>query len=391
MQLAREGKDLGMECFVLDDGWFGHRDNDRSSLGNWTVNQKKFPHGLAHFSEQLHAMGMQFGLWFEPEMVSPDTALYHDHPDWVVHHPYPRVSIARGQYVLDFANPEVVENIYQQIVKILRTCQVDYVKWDMNRNITEAYSAYLKQQGLPQGEFFHRYITGVYHLYAKLLQAFPDLLIEGCASGGGRFDLGILYYSPQIWPSDDSDAAERIDIMTGTLLAYPLSTFSNHVSAVPNSQVRRNTSLKFRQDLASFGPLGYELDLNQLSSDEKEQINDQIDWYKKRRQLLVNGTFRQLISLKDKNKFAWEVEAGSNQMVGFFRKLAKPNEALDQYFSLPNSNNMQTYSINHDLVVSGRVLKNFGLREPYQFNGSNGDTAQVSDDFQSYLYEIKQV
>lgn len=324
-------------------------------------------------------------------MVSPDTALYHDHPDWVVHHPYPRVSIARGQYVLDFANPEVVENIYQQIVKILRTCQVDYVKWDMNRNITEAYSAYLKQQGLPQGEFFHRYITGVYHLYAKLLQAFPDLLIEGCASGGGRFDLGILYYSPQIWPSDDSDAAERIDIMTGTLLAYPLSTFSNHVSAVPNSQVRRNTSLKFRQDLASFGPLGYELDLNQLSSDEKEQINDQIDWYKKRRQLLVNGTFRQLISLKDKNKFAWEVEAGSNQMVGFFRKLAKPNEALDQYFSLPNSNNMQTYSINYDLVVSGRVLKNFGLREPYQFNGSNGDTAQVSDDFQSYLYEIKQV
>ena len=314
------------------------------------------------------------------------------HPDWIVRHPYNRFSVGRSQYVLDFANPEVVDNIYKQMGKVIETAQVDYIKWDMNRNITEAYSPYLNKSGYLQGEFFHRYIQGVYKLYAKLLTRFPDLLIEGCASGGGRFDLGILYYSPQIWPSDDSDAAERLDIMSGTLLAYPLSTFSNHVSAVPNDQIKRITSLKFRQNVACFGPLGYELDLGKLSTEEKNQIKNWIRWYKENRKLLVNGTFDQLLKFDpSQNTYAWSVSNSNKQIVGFYRKLARPNETLDQYLPLKHLNDHQKYQINSDQMVSGRVLQKFGLREPYQFNASNPDTAQISGDFQSYLYQIKTI
>ena len=392
LKLATQAKQLGIECFVLDDGWFGKRDSDNSSLGNWTVDRKKFPQGLDHFSAQVHKLGMKFGLWFEPEMVSADTELYQEHPDWVVRHPYKRYSVGRRQYVLDFANPAVVDNIYQHMAKIIENAQVDYIKWDMNRNITEAYSPYLHSINHPQGEFFHRYIQGVYHLYAKLLTSFPDLLIEGCASGGGRFDLGILYYSPQIWPSDDSDAAERLDIMSGTLLAYPLSTFSNHVSAVPNDQVKRITSLKFRQNVACFGPLGYELDLGKLSTEEKNQIKNWIRWYKENRKLLVNGTFDQLLKFDpSQNTYAWSVSNSNKQIVGFYRKLARPNETLGQYLPLKHLNDHQKYQINSDQMVSGRVLQKFGLREPYQFNASNPDTAQISGDFQSYLYQIKAI
>lgn len=392
LKLAKEANKLGIECFVLDDGWFGKRDSDNSLLGNWTVDKRKFPQGLDHFSAQVHKMGMKFGLWFEPEMVSPDTELYNMHPDWIVRHPYNRFSVGRSQYVLDFANPEVVDNIYRQMEKVIETAQVDYIKWDMNRNITEAYSPYLNKSGYSQGEFFHRYIQGVYKLYAKLLTSFPDLLIEGCASGGGRFDLGILYYSPQIWPSDDSDAAERLDIMSGTLLAYPLSTFSNHVSAVPNDQVKRITSLKFRQNVACFGPLGYELDLGKLSTEEKNQIKNWIRWYKENRKLLVNGTFDQLLKFDpSQNTYAWSVSNSNKQIVGFYRKLARPDETLDQYLPLKHLNDQQKYQINSDQLVSGRVLQKFGLREPYQFNASNPDTAQISGDFQSYLYQIKAI
>ena len=392
LKLAAQANQLGIECFVLDDGWFGKRDSDNSSLGNWTVDKRKFPQGLDHFSAQVHKMGMKFGLWFEPEMVSADTELYNMHPDWVVRHPYKRYSVGRRQYVLDFANPAVVDNIYQQMAKIIEDAQVDYIKWDMNRNITEAYSPYLYSINHPQGEIFHRYIQGVYKLYAKLLTSFPDLLIEGCASGGGRFDLGILYYSPQIWPSDDSDAVERLDIMSGTLLAYPLSTFSNHVSAVPNDQVKRITSLKFRQNVACFGPLGYELDLGKLSTEERNQIKNWIRWYKENRKLLVNGTFDQLLKFDpSQNTYAWSVSNSNKQIVGFYRKLARPNETLDQYLPLKHLNDHQKYQINFDQMVSGRVLQKFGLREPYQFNASNPDTAQISGDFQSYLYQIKTI
>lgn len=390
LNLAKEAKKLGIECFVLDDGWFGKRNNDASSLGDWTVNKEKFPLGLDHFSNEIHKMGMQFGLWFEPEMVSPDASIYEKHPDWVVRHPYTRAAIGRNQYVLDFANPKVVDDIFNQMSKILNTVKIDYIKWDMNRHISEAYSPYLAKNNRPQGEFYYRYIQGVYNLYYKLLNSYPDLLIEGCASGGGRYDLGIMFYSPQIWPSDDSDSGERLDIMSGTLLAYPLSTFSNHVSAIPNHQTGRKTSLKFRQNFNLFGPLGYELDLNKLTDQEKEAIKNHISWYKEKRNLLVNGKFNQLLPIgDDKNIYSWSVGNNNEQVIGFYRKLARPNETLDHYLKLSNLDDDSEYIVNDGKILHGKFLKKIGIRFPYQLNGWNQKTAQLAGDFQSYIYDIK--
>lgn len=391
LTLAQQAKQLGMECFVVDDGWFGHRDDDRTSLGDWRMDRRKFPNGIAHFSEQIHDLGLQMGLWFEPEMVSPDTPLYRDHPDWVVRHPYPRMSIGRGQYVLDFANPAVVEAIYIQIKPVITAAKLDFIKWDMNRNITEAYSPYLANKGLPQTEFFHRYILGAYDLYRRILTDFPDLLIEGCAGGGGRFDLGVLFYSPQMWPSDDSDAVERLSILSGTAMAYPLSAFSNHVSAVPNAQVGRKTPLTMRQNVCDFGPLGYELDITKLPADELAAIKQNIAFYQQHRELLVNGDFRQLGSIEpDANTVAWSVAnpAKTELFVGFYRKLATPNSAVLNHFKVPTVAADRNYRIDDGPVVSGQLLQSFGLREPYQFNGANAATAELRGDFQSHIYHL---
>lgn len=394
LALAQQGKQLGMECFVLDDGWFGHRDDDRSSLGDWQVDRRKFPDGLGTFADKIHDLGLQFGLWFEPEMVSPGSHLYQQHPDWVVRHPYPRIAIGRGQYVLDFANPQVVDDVYQQMKSIIEQTQLDYIKWDMNRNITEAYSPYLKTIKRPQTEFFHRYILGVYDLYTRLLTDFPKLLIEGCAGGGGRYDLGILFYSPQIWPSDDSDAVERLKIQTGTLLGYPLSSFSNHVSASPNDQTGRVTSIKMRQDVCLFGPLGYELDLNALSKNDQAAIRAHIAFYKAHRQLLTHGQFFQLFPVQpNQNEVAWGVANADHTefFIGFYRVLTRPNSAAVSHFLITQVKADQQYMINDEGPVSGRVLQQFGLREPYQFNGANHGQAQVKGDFQSYIFHLQAV
>ncbi|WP_057823716.1 alpha-galactosidase [Lapidilactobacillus concavus] len=391
LSLATTAKELGMECFVVDDGWFGKRNNDRTSLGNWQVNREKFPNGIGSFATKIHDMGLELGIWFEPEMVSPDTDLFRDHPDWVVRHPYERTSIGRGQYVLDFANPAVVRAIYAQMKPTIEETHLDYIKWDMNRNITEAYSQYLRTEKRPQTEFFHRYIMGIYDLYRMILTDFPNLLIEGCAGGGGRYDLGILFYSPQIWPSDDSDAVERLSILSGTTLAYPLSSFSNHVSAVPNDQVKRITPLQMRQNVCDFGPLGYELDITQISEEERRAIMQNISFYKKNRQLLVNGHFQQLMSVDPQtNTVAWGVYNNdrSEAFIGFYRKLARPNAGVLHYFKVPFLDAQLKYQINAEETVSGEILKNFGLREPYQFNGANEDTAQAVGDFQSFIYHL---
>lgn len=393
LELAQSSKELGIECFVVDDGWFSNRDSDRSSLGDWYCDTRKFPDGLKSFADKIHKMNLQLGIWFEPEMVSPDSHLYKKHPDWVVRHPYKRISIGRGQYVLDFANPEVVENIYQQMRKVIEETKLDYIKWDMNRNITEAYSTYLEQKGLNQTEFFHRYILGVYELYTKILSEFPNVLIEGCAGGGGRYDLGILYYSPQIWPSDDSDAVERLQIQSGTLLAYPLSSFSNHVSVTPNHQVGRMTSLKMRQDTAMFGPLGYELDVNAMDSQERKEIAERIAFYKEHRELLTFGTFRQLIELeKSNNEYCWIVydEQTGEGIIGFYRVLARPNPSTLEYISVPFVSESEVYQVNNE-KISGKLLKEVGIRKPYQFNGANHAMAQVKGDYQSFIYYIKAV
>lgn len=388
--LAAESQALGMECFVLDDGWFGKRDNDRSSLGDWVPDPAKFPNGIGHFAKQIHDLGLQLGVWFEPEMVSPDSQFYQKHPDWVVRHPYERISVGRGQYVLDFANPAVVEAIFAAIKKVIVETDLDYIKWDMNRNITEAYSPYLADEGIPQTEFFHRYILGVYALYQKILTEFPEILIEGCAGGGGRYDLGILFYSPQIWPSDDSDAVERLQIQTGTLLGYPMSSFSNHVSACPNHQVGRNTSLAFRQSVAMFGPLGYELDLFSLSAAEKQAIKEQIIFYKAHRQLLTYGAFYRMTDLSQKNEVVWGVSHQEEALIAYFRILAEANPAAEAFIPVPFIDLDRSYLLENE-QLSGKVLKQIGLRKPYLFNAVNHQTAQVTGDFQSFVYQIKAI
>lgn len=392
LTLAAEGKKLGIECFVLDDGWFGQRDNDRVSLGDWFEDSRKFPKGIAAFAKDIHDLDLQFGLWFEPEMVSPVSELYKKHPEWVVRHTDSRrIAIGRGQYVLDFSNPEVVEAIYQQMKKIISATRLDYIKWDMNRNITQAYSNYLKQQKIDQAEFFHRYILGVYRLYERILSEFPEVLIEGCAGGGGRYDLGILFYSPQIWPSDDSDPVERLAIQSGTLLGYPLSSFSNHVSAAPNHQVQRQTSLEMRTNVAMFGPLGYELNLFELSEQEQDQIKKDIHFYKKHRALLTFGRFYQLTDIINQpNEYGWAVfdEELGQGIVCFYRILTEANSSNREFIKLPFVNENESYLVNGE-KLSGNVMNCLGIRKPYQFNSVNGDKAQVRGDYQSFVYELQ--
>ncbi|MGL9730108.1 alpha-galactosidase [Enterococcus sp. DIV0756] len=392
LRLAAEGKKLGIDCFVLDDGWFGQRDSDRVSLGDWFEDSRKFPKGIATFAKDIHDLDLQFGLWFEPEMVSPESELYKKHPEWVVRHTNSqRIAIGRGQYVLDFSNPEVVETIYQQMKNIISATKLEYIKWDMNRNITQAYSSYLKQQKIDQAEFFHRYILGVYRLYERILSEFPDVLIEGCAGGGGRYDLGILFYSPQIWPSDDSDPIERLAIQSGTLLGYPLSSFSNHVSAAPNHQVQRQTSLEMRTNVAMFGPLGYELNIFELSEQEQEQIKKDILFYKKHQALLTFGRFYQLTDiLNQPNEYGWAVydEVQGQGIICFYRILTEANSSNREFIKLPFVKENESYLVNGE-KLSGNVMNRLGIRKPYQFNSVNGDKAQVKGDYQSFVYKLK--
>lgn len=395
LELAKIVKELGMECFVIDDGWFGNRNNDQSSLGDWYVNQTKFPNGLKGFAKDIENLGLDLGIWFEPEMISPDSKLYHDHPEWVVGHLAPRKAIARNQYVLDFSDPEVIDNVFNQMKKIIEEANVKYIKWDMNRNITEAYSNYLQQKNIDQTEFFHRYILGLYDLYERITSNFPNILIEGCAGGGGRYDLGILYYSPQIWVSDDSDAIERLKIQFGTAMAYPLSSLSNHVSVVPNHQTGRIVPLQTRYNVAMFGSLGYELDLDKLNDNERKIIKEQIIDYKKYRNLILNGDFYKIISPfeQDQNEVAWAIinEDKSEAIVGIYYILTKPNNKPYEYIRLPFLNDDKYYCINNEDVISGELIKKIGLKKPYQFNGANEIMAQLKGDFQSWIFYIKEV
>lgn len=279
MKIVNAAKTLGIEMFVLDDGWFGHRNDDKTSLGDWFVDPQKFPNGLAHLADRIHAQKMQFGLWFEPEMISIDSELYQNHPDWMIGAPNRQLSPGRNQFVLDMSRTEVVDYLFEAMSKIITSTKLDYIKWDMNRNITEMFGASLAAN--EQLEMPHRYILGVYQLYNRLITAFPSVLFESCASGGGRFDLGMMYYAPQAWTSDDTDAVERMHVQFGTSYGYPQSMMGAHVSAVPNDQTGRITPLKTRGDVAYFGDLGYELDITKLSSTEKEAVKQQITFYKK--------------------------------------------------------------------------------------------------------------
>ncbi|MEA5047912.1 MAG: alpha-galactosidase [Eubacteriales bacterium] len=326
LRLARQAKKLGIELFVLDDGWFGKRNDDTSGLGDYTVNKKKLPGGMKAFANEIHALGMRFGLWFEPEMVNPDSDLYRAHPEYALQTPGRAPLYGRNQLVLDLCNPAVRDYIVENVSRILDDAKIDYVKWDMNRHISDAYSPVLTCQG----EFYHRYIIGLYDVLGRIFRPRPHVLLESCSSGGNRFDLGMLCYSPQIWASDDSDAVERLKIQAGLSYLYPLSTMGAHVSASPNQQTLRVTPISARFNTASFGCLGYELDLKHLTRLEKKEVRDQIAFYKANRYTLQYGRFYRNHS-KKANKVYWQTVSKdkSVSLAGAFQTQVEAAEGND--------------------------------------------------------------
>lgn len=323
VEMAGAARDLGVELFVLDDGWFGERDDDTTSLGDWVVDRRKLPGGLEPLARRVRELGLDFGLWIEPEMVSPRSRLFAAHPEWALGVPGRPRTESRQQLVLDLSRPEVVDHLFGMLREVLESAPISYVKWDMNRSLTEPYSAALAPDR--QGELFHRHILGVYELWRRLTEAFPDVLFESCASGGARFDPGMLAFAPQAWTSDDTDGVERLAIQWGTSLAYPLSSMGAHVSAVPNHQVGRITPLATRAAVAFFGVFGYELDPRRLTGEERAAIRDQVAFYRDHRDVLQLGRFRRLRSPfeGDRNAAAWMSVSPdrARAVVGWYRIL----------------------------------------------------------------------
>lgn len=389
VEIAKKAKECGVELFVLDDGWFGKRNNDHAGLGDWVENPERLPHGMKGLAEKIESLGMKFGLWFEPEMTNKDSDLYRAHPDWIIQTPNRSTSHGRYQYVLDFSRKEVVDYIYEMMYRILSGAKISYIKWDMNRSITECYSKALPADR--QGEVFHRYILGVYDLYDRLTRAFPEVLFESCASGGGRFDPGILYYAPQGWTSDDSDAIERLKIQYGTSLCYPISSMGSHVSVIPNHQVFRNTPLHTRANVAYFGTFGYELDLNKLKEEEIREVKEEITFMKEYRDTLQFGTFYRLKSPFEGNETVWMSvsEDKKTAIVGWYRVLNGVNmpytrvklEGLDPDLLYEN---IQAHTEHY-----GDELMNLGLITTDVTSGEVPGDAKPCTDFESRIYLLK--
>lgn len=312
-QLAKEASKLGMDMLVMDDGWFGKRDDDNSSLGDWSVNEEKLGMPLCELIDKINDLGMKFGIWFEPEMISEESDLYRRHPDWVMMVPGRLPVRARNQLVLDFSRKEVVDAIYGQMCELLDRCHIEYIKWDMNRSICDVYSHATEEQG----KVLYDYVLGLYDFLERLHTDYPHILIEGCCGGGGRFDAGMLYYTPQIWCSDNTDAIDRLYIQYGTSFGYPVSTVGSHVSAVPNHQTGRNTSLDTRGVVAMSGIFGYELDLIKLSDEEKNTIREQIARYKRLAPLILNGRYHRLTDPFTNEIAAWQFVSEDKKEVLF--------------------------------------------------------------------------
>lgn len=373
--IASVASELGIDMLVLDDGWFGKRDNDRSSLGDWFVNEEKLKGGLGKLVEKVNSMGMKFGIWFEPEMVSPVSELYEAHPDWCLHVNGRGRSLGRHQLVLDMSREDVRDYLFDSMSKILSSANIEYVKWDFNRNLTEVASELLPSER--QKKTAHRYVLGLYDLLERLLLAFPNLLLEGCSGGGGRFDPAMLYYSPQIWTSDDTDALERCFIQYGTSMVYPASSVSAHVSASPNHQTGRSTSLKTRGFVAMAGAFGYELDLSRCTDDEKELMKKQVADYKKYADVVQNGDYYRLISPFDTRDYAaWQyVSANKKETLVTFVCLhwqCRPTI----YLKLRGLDPEKVY-VNAETGAryTGAVLMNAGLNLSYRLK--DGDSYQI--------------
>lgn len=427
-RLAKQAKQLGVEMFVLDDGWFGARNSDTAGLGDYNVNRKKLPCGLDGLAKRVKRMGMKFGLWFEPEMVNPDSDLFRAHPEYALSAPDRQPTYGRNQLVLDLCSPEVRDYIVDSVCGVLDSAEIAYVKWDMNRHISDAYSRFCNGQG----EVFHRYILGLYDILTRIFRHRPNILLESCSSGGNRFDLGMLCFSPQIWASDDTDPIERLRIQGGLSLFYPQSTFGAHVSMTPHQQTLRSEPLSTRFNVAAFGCLGYELDIKHLSYAERREVKRQIEFYKKHRMLFQYGEFKRITPVKG-NKAHWLVCRGGEAVAGFYQTLATAAEGGDflplrgfepdasyRVTTVPQSVYVKRFGglVKHimpiELKPDGFILRtankfyamndavesyecrgdvlNFGIRLNDQFLGSgyNGDLRMLGD-FGSNLYFIEKM
>lgn len=333
LDIAREAKSCGIEMLVMDDGWFGVRNSDNCSLGDWKVNTDKITGGLKHLVDEVNKIGLQFGIWFEPEMISPDSDLYRAHPDWAIQIQGREATQSRNQYVLDFSRPEVRDYAYECVASVLRSANIAYVKWDMNRQLSDLGSSYLPKER--QQELFHRYVLGVYELQERLVTEFPDLLLENCSGGGARFDPGMLYYSPQIWCSDNTDAVERLMIQEGSALIYPLSVIGAHVSDCPNHSVGRVTPFETRGHVALAGTFGYELDITKIPEEDRALIPEQTATYNKYRHLIQQGEYYRIASYRENHKYdCWALSSQDKKevLVTYVQVLGVPNSHSRKVF-----------------------------------------------------------
>ncbi|MEG0285728.1 MAG: alpha-galactosidase [Vagococcus sp.] len=378
--IVNEAKELGIEMFVLDDGWFGKRNNDSTSLGDWYVNQTKLPNGLRKFSDYVHSQGMQFGLWFEPEMISMESDLYVNHPDYLLRDPDKEPHPSRDQFVLDMGRSEVRETIYNQIKQLLDQVEIDYIKWDMNRHLSDVFSRSLPANR--QGEASHRYMLGVYELLERLITEYPNVLWEGCSGGGGRFDVGFLHYMPQSWTSDNTDAMERLKIQYGTSIAYPISSMTAHVSQIPNHQTGRTTSLNTRGNVAMSGVLGYELNLTELSQEEKEKIKEQIVTYKEIRHIIQYGKFYRLKSPFEGNQTAWMfLSRKKDEIIVFaFSNLAEGHPLFHDLKLCDLEDNSLYSNLETNQIFGADELMTLGFHLKF-----------VNRDFESLMYRFKKI
>lgn len=411
LNIAKKAKEVGVELFVLDDGWFGTRNDDYQGLGDWFVNKNKLPNGISGLSRKIEEMGLKFGLWVELEMVNKNSDCYRAHPDWLIGAPERFESHSRHQHVLDFSRPEVVDFIYDSISKVIEESSISYIKWDMNRYMSEPFSR--GASAADQGKTMHKYILGVYELYTRLTERFPDILFESCASGGARFDPGMMYFAPQTWTSDDTDAAEREKIQYGTSFVYPIVSMGSHVSAVPNHQLYRTTPIETRANVAYFGTFGYELDLNLLSDAEMASVKKQIAFMKEYRELIqVDGDFYRLLNPFEGNETAWMVvsQDKTRAVAALYQRLNKVNASWLR-LKLEGLDPDAKYQVSCDLTPSSSFDTELAKRYGYDTEGNQVKTYEAygdelmragipvdrqelnkkGGDFASLLYTIKKV
>lgn len=378
LEIAREAKKCGIEMLVMDDGWFGKRNFDDNSLGDWFVNEEKIKGGLKKLVDQVNEIGLEFGIWFEPEMISPDSELYRAHPDWALQIDGREGSMCRSQYVLDLSRPEIVDYVSEAVAEILRSANIRYVKWDMNRQLTDLGSVCLDRDH--HGELFHRYVLGVYELQERLVREFPELLLENCSGGGARFDPGMLYYSPQIWCSDDTDAIERLVIQEGTALIYPLSAMGAHISDCPNHITGRITPFETRGHVALAGSFGYELDITKIPESERQMISGQVEMYHAYNDLVREGDYYRIASYRENHRFdAWAVASKDKGevLVTYVQVMAEPNRRSRKIYLQGFDENAAYRLAGTEQVYSGGMLMYGGfLIEP------------VKGDFVSRLYHF---